>query len=59
MAAKTVIECDGQGCCERAEFPFGHFNMGDLPTVMWEFDELNEFYYCPACDEKMEANGEK
>lgn len=59
MAAKAVIECDGNGCDTKAEFPLQHFNMGDLPTIMWGFDQENDFYYCPACDAKLEANGEK
>lgn len=58
MAVKTVIECDGKNCNTSATFPFGAFEMADLPTVFWSFDCDNEFYYCPSCVKKMKASGE-
>ena len=58
MTAKVVIECDGNGCFNEREFPFGSFNEGDLPDINWSYDSDNEFYYCPACVKQMISNGE-
>lgn len=58
MAAKVVVECDGNGCDTEAWFEFGYFGEGDLPTIDWSFDTDNEFYYCPSCVKKMIASGE-
>ena len=58
MSARVKIECDGRSCFNEAEFDFGAFNEGDLPTIYWSYDADNEYYYCPQCVKKMIANGE-
>lgn len=58
MSEKTIIECDGLGCCHEYEHIGGDFMIIDITDRGWSYDDINEFHYCSSCVAKLKANGE-
>lgn len=56
MTIKTIVYCNGLGCCNEFEFinP-GPPTLGELSDAGWYVDpDYPEFQYCKACYSKVE-----